>query len=157
MKQKLLMIITIAFFALAFQGFSQERVKMKTQLVEYGENVKAPLTADELSKLKEVYGDKLNKYVLSNPQRVKDFKHLLRNRLIIKKMPKLKDNSKYTNLSEVELFNNYNPDLKRDTSFNLSTFNPLKYNLEFFRMGSIIYKIDGTDYYISIKTQNLKK
>jgi len=108
--------------------------------------------------LKEVYQDKLDKYILSQPHRVKGFKHLLRNRLVIKKMPSLKkQDDKYTLLSDVDLFDSYNKNLKRDKSFDINTFNPLKYNLEFFRVGSVIYKIDNTEYYIVIKSQNLKK
>jgi hypothetical protein len=62
-----------------------------------------------------------------------------------------------TLLSTVGLFNNYNKELKRDQSFDINTFNPLKYNLEFFKVGSAIYRIDNTQYYIVIKAQNLKK
>ena len=107
--------------------------------------------------LTEVYQDKLEAYVLSKPQKVKNLKHLLRNRIVIKEITNLKDDDKYTLLSEIELFDIYNKNLKRDASYNKATFNPLKYNLEFYRIGSIIYKIDGTTYFIIIKPQTFKK
>ena len=158
MKLKIPHLILILFVMLSCQAIAQKNHKLRTQPVQYQENVEAPLTVKELALLREVYQDKLEKYVLSNPQRIKDFKHLLRNRLIIKKMPQLnKESDKFTLLSSIPLFNNYNTNLVRDESFDINTFNPLKYNLEFFRIGSIIYKIDNTDYFIVIETQNLKQ
>lgn len=157
MRLKILFTLLFGFVMFTQQVTAQTKKKQKTQLVKYDKNVDAPLTAKELAMLKEVYQDKLDKYVLSNKQRVKDFKHLLRNRIVIKELPNITDDSKYTLLSTVKLFNSYNPNLKRDDTFNSSTFNPLKYNLDFFRIGSIIYKIDNTNYYIIIKSQTNKK
>ncbi|WP_397362100.1 hypothetical protein [Olleya sp. R77988] len=157
MKLRILFTLLFGFLMFSQQGTAQTKKKQQTQLVKYDKNVDAPLTVKELAMLKEVYKDKLDKYVLSNKQRVKDFKHLLRNRIVIKKMDNITDDSKYTLLSNVELFNSYNSELKRDETFDISTFNPLKYNLEFFRIGSIIYKIDNTNYYIIIKSQTYKK
>lgn len=154
------LLLLVSFFAVVFTAQNvnaQSNRKLKTQPVNYGDNVEAPFTAKELSMLKEVYQDKLEEYVLSKPNRVKDFKHLLRNRLLIKKMPNTNYQSKVKLLSTISLFNNYNSDLKRDKVFDISTFNPLKYNLEFFRVGAVMYKIDNTDYYIIIEPQNLKK
>ncbi|WGD33838.1 hypothetical protein [Olleya sp. YS] len=157
MRLKLLFTLLFGFVMFTQQGTAQTKRKLQTQLVNYDKNVDAPLTAKELAMLKEVYQDKLEEYVLSNAQRVKDFKHLLRNRLVIREIPNVTDESKYTLLSSVKLFNNYNPDLKRDDTFNSSTFNPLKYNLGFFTSGSSIYKIDNTNYFIIIKPQTTKK
>ena len=41
-----------------------------------------------------------------------------------------------------------------DTSYNPSTFNPLKYNLKFFGKGQSIYRIGNTNYFITIKSQH---
>ncbi|RAJ11801.1 hypothetical protein [Olleya aquimaris] len=157
MKLRLLFPLLFGFVMFTQQGTAQTKKKLQTQLVKYDKNVDAPLTAKELAMLKEVYQDKLQKYVLSNKQRVKDFKHLLRNRIVITEIPNMTDDSKYTLLSKVKLFNNYNPNLTRDETFNSSTFNPLKYNLGFFTSGSSIFKIDNTNYYIIIKPQTIKK
>lgn len=154
------LLLLVSFFAVIFTAQNvnaQGNRRLKTQPVNYGDNVEAPFTARELSMLKEVYQDKLEEYVLSRPVRVKDFKHLLRNRLLITKLPHYNANSKVTLLSTVSLFNNYNKELKRDQVFDINLFNPLKYNLEFFKVGSVIYRIDNTEYYIVIKAQNLKK
>ncbi|MBB3124708.1 hypothetical protein FHS04_002231 [Mesoflavibacter sabulilitoris] len=153
-------LLLISFFAIVFtvqNVNAQNNRKLKTQPVKYGDNLEAPFTAKELGMLEEVYQDKLEKYVLSRPQKIKDLKHLLRNRLLITKLPHYNSKSKVTLLSTVGLFNNYNKELKRDQSFDINTFNPLKYNLEFFKVGSAIYRIDNTQYYIVIKAQNLKK
>lgn len=157
MKLRLLFTLLFGFMMFMHQGTAQTKKKQQTQLVKYDKNVDAPLTAKELAMLKEVYQDKLDKYVLSNKQRVKDFKHLLRNRIVITELPNITDDSKYILLSSVKLFNNYNQNLKRDDTFNSSTFNPLKYNLRFFTTGSSMYKIDNTNYYIIIKPQTTKK
>lgn len=135
-------------------SIAQQKLKQTPKIVKYKENVKAPLTAKELANLKEVYADKLNEYVLSKPNRLKDFKHLLRNRIQIQEMPKLIQHSeKFSLLSEAGLFNSYNKSLKADTSFNINTFNVLKYNLQFYNNGTKIYRIDNTNYFIIIKSQ----
>jgi hypothetical protein len=157
---RLSVFYTLLFGLLLFsqQSEAQTEQKAKTQLVKYNKNVEAPLTASEMAMLKEVYQDKLQTYVLSYPQRVKDFKHLLRNRVSIEKITSLVGNTaKYKLLSEVGLFNNYNKNLVADTSYDASTFNVLKYNLQFFGVGSSIYRIDNTEYFIIIKSQNNRK
>lgn len=124
--------------------------------VTYGSNVNAALSAKEKLQLEEVYGDKLNDYVLSKPQRLKDIKHILRNRIEYKRIPNPKDQKPCPLLSEIPLFNNYVPDLKRDQLFNPETFNPLKYQLNFYARGSYMYRVDNTDYFILIKSQHQK-
>lgn len=157
MTPRILLALLFGFVMFTQNGTAQTQKKQSTQLVKFGKNVDAPLTAKEMSMLKEVYQDKLDEYVINRPRKVKNLKHLLRNRIVIKEIHNIKDDNKYTLLSKVELFDHYNKDLKRDVVFDKATFNPLKYNLEFFRMGSIIYKIDGTNYFIIIKPQTYKK
>ena len=149
MTLRIFLALLFGFVMFTQNGTAQTQKKQNTQLVKFGKNVDAPFTAQELSMLTEVYQDKLEAYVLSKPQKVKNLKHLLRNRIVIKEITNLKDDDKYTLLSEIELFDIYNK--------NKATFNPLKYNLEFYRMGSIIYRIDGTNYFIIIKPQTFKK
>lgn len=145
----------VCFFTLNIAyGNAQQKKQPPLKLVKYKDNVKTPLTMKERSMLEEVYADKLERYVLSRPSRLKDLKHLLRNRIEIKLMPDLVEyTQKYKTLSEAGLFNSYNKNLKFDTSFNAETFNPLKYNMEFYGRGSRIYRIDNTNYFIIIKSQ----
>jgi hypothetical protein len=134
---------------------SQNNPKQKPlQHVVYNDNVDAPLTAGELQKITEVYGEHAEEDILSKPQRLKDTKHILRNRVEIIEAPG-KDLSSFTNLSTVPLFNHYNKNLSRDVSFNASTFNPLKYQFNFYsREGSKTYRFDNSPYLITIKSQN---
>lgn len=154
MKFKILYVFAILFSLNSFNGEAQSRNKQALTIVKYKDNVKAPLNSNELKMLKEAYADKLDDYVLSKPQRLKDFKNLLRNRIVIKKISNITNSSKYKTLSQAGLFDAYNKNLSLDTSYNPNTFNPLKYNLQFFGRGSAMYKIDNTDYFIIIKSQH---
>ena len=122
-------------------------------VVVYDENVNDPLTSDELLKIKEVYGDRAENDILSHSQRLKDVKNILRNRVEIVDAGD-KDMSSFTKLSQVELFNDFTPNLSRDLNFNPSDFNPLKYKFDFYSRNSAIYSVDNTIYYIVIKSQH---
>jgi len=100
--------------------------------------------------LQEEYGDMLYNNVLNNPQRLKDIKNLLRNRVSVVELPNFK--KEVTLLSQVPLFNNYNKKLRRKR-FKKDTFNPLKYNFDFYSKGTKMYRVDRTNYYIVIKSQ----
>ncbi len=155
MRLRILYFLLVVFSLNAFNSEAQNQRKQALTLVKYKENVKAPLNAAETKMLQEVFSNRLNEYVLNNPQRLKDFKHLLRNRIEIRSMPELVgNNDKYQTLSQVGLMNSYNENLKLDTTYNPSTFNPLKYNLKFFGKGGAIYRIDNTNYFIIIKSQH---
>ena len=158
MKIKLPVLLVFGMcILLSHTSYSQtKQIKQTLTTVSYGENVDAPLTVKELKQLQEVYGDKLNDYVLSKPQRLKDIKHLLRNRIEIKMISNTRDQKKSLMLSEVPLFNYYQSDLKRDTSFNPQNFNPLKYLFNFYSLETHMYRVDNTNYYIIIKSQHLQ-
>ena len=136
-------------------SFSQSNQKQKPlQHVVYNDNVDAPLTANELAQIVEVYGEHAEEDILSKPQRLKDVKHILRNRVEIIELPG-KDLSSFENLSAVPLFNHYNKGLSRDASYNPSTFNPLKYQFNFYsREGSKTYRFDNSQFLVIIKSQN---
>ena len=124
-------------------------------IVNYDDNVKAPLSQKELSQIKEVYAEYTDQYVLEKPQRLKDIKNILRNRVEIKLITNSKEVKPCPLLSQVTLFNNYNKALKRDVGFNPQSFNPLKYNFKFYGLETAMYKVDNTNYYIIIKSQHL--
>ncbi|WP_299254261.1 hypothetical protein [uncultured Lacinutrix sp.] len=155
MKFKLLYSFALLFAISIFSVTAQSSKMQPLKLVKYNDNVKAPLTSQELSFLKEVYADKLDAYVLDRPQKLKDLKNLLRNRIVIKEMPELVGNTeKYKTLTDAGLFNAYNSELVFDTSYNKNTFNILKYNLEIHGRGSRIYRILNTDFFIVILSQH---
>jgi hypothetical protein len=121
--------------------------------VKYKANIDAPLTSVELEKIKEIYQEATKEQVLERPMHLKRIKHLLRNRIRIIKIDIAEKQRSCPLLSEIELFDHYNKNLKRDLVFNKETFNPLKYNFEFFASVPKIYRVDGTNYYIQIKSQ----
>ena len=130
--------------------------KQPLSLVEYNENVEQPLTSKELSQIKEVYGIRTKELILDKPQRLKDVKNLLRNRVVIKKYSNPRDQKACPKLSEVEMFDYYVKDLKRDLAFNPATFNPLKYKFNIYGLSGEMYRVDNTDYFIIIKSQHQK-
>jgi hypothetical protein len=116
--------------------------------------VNAPLTSAELGLITEVYGVTANDNILDKPQRLKDIKNILRNRVEIKEIPKASDQKDCTLLSEVSLMDYYVVDLQRDTNFNPQNFNPLKYLFNYYSYGTHMYRVDDTNYFIIIKSQH---
>lgn len=150
-------LVTLIFGLLSLNGIAQTNdQRQPLAIVEYNENVNAPLSANEKLQLTAVYGDKLQEYILSKPQRLMAIKNILRNRIEIIELADRKDQKECTLLSEVSLFNYYVPELKRDIVFNKNTFNPLKYNFSFYSRGSHMYRVDNTNYFILIKSQHKK-
>ena len=148
--KKILLLLTI--FILAFNGYGQNH----KSTIQFPENVDKPLTKKEKIMIKEVYQSKAKEIVFSKQDYLKDIKHLLRNRITIYIDNNVKTQKKCKLLSEVPLLNTYNKNLKRDTKFDISTFNPLKYQLDFFARGTYLYRIDGTNYFIQITSQYRK-
>lgn len=136
-------------------SFSQtNRLQKNQKIVQYNSNVDKPLTNSEMAKINEVYGSTANKNIFTKPQRLKDVKNILRNRVEIKNIPNPSDQKKCTLLSEVPLMDYYVNDLKRDTTFSPEKFNPLKYLFNFYSYGSHMYRVDNTNYFIIIKSQH---
>lgn len=122
-----------------------------SKTVIFDSNVDAPLNGIEKEMLTDVYGETLHKNVLDNPQRLKSIKNILRNRVEILKMSHYPKD--YKLLSKVPLFDKYNSSLKREV-FSKSTFNPLKYNFDFYAKQTQVFRVDNTNFYIIIKSQN---
>jgi len=101
-------------------------------------------------RIREVYGDYLQEVKRVDPERLIYLNQLVKERISIVTIPRTAD-EKYAKLSEFNLFNIYNPDLKRDEVIDVTHFNPLKYDLTFFARTIMIYRIDGTDYVIFIQ------
>ena len=106
-------------------------------------------------KIKELYADKTEQIAQNEPDRIKALNDLLDNRIKIIESP-IVGEDKFIKLSSVGLLNKYNPNLKRDVIFDINSFNPLKYNLNFFSLKTEIYRIDNTDYILTIEPQSIK-
>lgn len=106
-------------------------------------------------KITEVYGEKTQEVFQNDPERLSLLTDLLDNRIKLIESP-IVGEDKYIKLSSVPLLNKYNPNLTRDAVFDINTFNPLKYNLNFFTTEIQIYRIDNTDYLIVIDSQKQK-
>ncbi|WP_452218460.1 hypothetical protein [Lacinutrix undariae] len=156
MKIKFHRLMVLVICALSSNiTFSQSNsLKQNIPLVKYDANVNAPLTILETNFIKEVYGEKANAYVFNRPQRVKDIKNLLRNRVVIMDVPNERDQKKAPLLSQVPLFDYYVKNLKRDMVFNAQTFNPLKYLFNVNGLEGKMYRVDNTNYFILIKSQH---
>ena len=120
-------------------------------IVDYPDNIRLPFTNLEIQKLKYIYGDQLKKYVLDKPSRVKDIKHILRNRVVIQNED-VKDISNYPLLSTVSIFDVFNNSIQFPL-FDKENFNPLIYNFNFNSKTRLIYRVDNTNYLIVIKSK----
>ena len=141
----------ILFFP--FLSISQTIKKQPIPLVNYTENVNKPFSPREINMLKEVYKDDFDRYVMNDPNLARALKHLLRNRIVIKELPEYKKIEKYKNLPTISL-NNEDRHLKKGAFFNTNLFNPLKYKIPFFSRKIQLFKIENTNYYITIKPQH---
>lgn len=154
LKLPSLLVVGFTLFFINHSVAQTRSNKQSLSRVVYYENVDEPLNSKELSQIIEVYGDKAEEDILSRPQRLKDVKNILRNRVEITQHPG-KDLSVYKKLSQVPLFTAYISNLKRD-SFSVAEFNPLKYQFNFYSKNSFItyYWVDNTNYLIAIKPQH---
>ncbi|WP_028871186.1 hypothetical protein [Psychroserpens burtonensis] len=151
MNPKFLFPLILIFTLLVSTSlFSQSR-KQKT--IHYNANVSAPLMSSELGWITEVYSSTAHENILDKPQRLKDIKNILRNRVEIKNIPNPSDQKECALLSEVPLMNYYVSDLQRDANFNPQNFNPLKYLFNFYSRGTQMYRVDNTNYFIIIESQ----
>ena len=123
----------LLMLALSFNGFAQTSTK------------------SSLEKIQEVYGSYWNEVIKVDNDRQKGLTDLLETRTEIYE-EKYFEGEKYEKLSSVSLFNKYNSDLKKDEVFDVNTFNILKYDINFFSSRDKIYRIDGTNYIVYIKS-----
>ncbi len=55
------------------------------------------------------------------------------------------------NISNLELDTKHNPNQQIDLVYDLKTFNPLKYKIEFFPQKTVVYKLGNTQHYMLIQ------
>lgn len=148
--KRLLTVLALILIPLCVLG-QKSKQRNPLPLAIYNDNVKMPLTANERAQIIEVYGDSADKYVFSNPHRLKSIKHILRNRVEIKLITDDNNKKACPKLSEVDVFEGIDSDVNK--TFNPNSFNPLKYNFNFYSRAAGIYQVDNTNYYIIIKSQ----
>ncbi len=153
MKLHILIVFAVSIFAYQNVKSQAKTYQQPLTIVTYNDNVNAPFIAAEWAKMQEVYGESLQKEILDRPQRVKDIKNILRNRVEIRQFNNVEVKS-CPLLSAVPLFDNYVSNLTRDINFRPKDFNPLKYEFNFYGTGASMYKVDNTNYYIIIKSQH---
>ena len=107
-------------------------------------------------KIIEVFADKAQELVVSNPDRLAIYNDFLENRVKVIESQKSGDD-KFIKLSSVSLMNKYNATLTRDLVFDPNNFNPLKYALDILPKTTMIYRVDNTNYLIVIQPQTLNK
>ena len=154
MKTYFIYILFIGVFSYNCNSQNTNHLYLPLEVVQYETNVNAPFSANELLQLNQVYGASLDKEILSRPNRVLSMKNLLRNRIVIENRSNPKDQKKCTLLSEVPLFDAFVSTLQRESVFNPQEFNPLKYTFSFYSQGEHMYQVDGTDYFIIVKSQH---
>ena len=138
-------------------ALAQSNNNRQQSIVVFKDNVNAPLTFDERKKIEEVYGEHMYKEILNRPNRLKSIKNILRNRVEIMELNDPSSQKQCEPLSSVPVFNVFVKDLKRDSFFNKATFNPLKYAFPFYGRHPAMYRVDGTNTYIYIKSQFSKQ
>ncbi|WP_121667753.1 hypothetical protein [Mesonia aquimarina] len=108
--------------------------------------------------VEEAYGDKAQELIYDHPIRLKTIRDILLNRVLIVETS-FEIPSTYKKLSSIEVLP-YNKNLQRN-KFNIETFNPLKYKIDFYNKKENQYiHIDGTQFYMIIEkfeAENLNK
>lgn len=82
------------------------------------------------------------------------FKDLFENRLIYKIVDDgISKKKEFQMLSDITLNTTYNSNLSRDNSFNPTSFNPFKYNFNFYSKSIQVVKLENTNYVMVIYPQ----
>ncbi|TSJ42512.1 hypothetical protein [Fluviicola chungangensis] len=115
-----------------------------------GQTVTQQLTSEEIAnRVAYVHG---SDFVMTNPTLVTALGNVMTNRIEYGISPQM-ENEKYPLLSSFPLMAKANPTIQGAdfANFNLSTFNPLVYNLEFFSDKIQVIRIDNTNYIMVVK------
>jgi len=150
---KILLINMLAFFSVFFckmdyNALKEDRHKCKV--------VEISSYSDEQIKsfIIEVFGNQSDELVFnSSSRRYEMIKDFLNNRFKIEYRPEYNGKG-FKLLSSLGLNNKYNNALVMDSVIEISTFNPLKYNFEMNSKEKNIYRVDNTDYIITILPTN---
>lgn len=97
------------------------------------------------SRIAEVYGSSLSQILAHDNQRLTVLNQLINERIQIIDQDSVSAKLKFPALNAQPIFNKYVPTLSIDAVYNPVTFNPLKYDLNFFEWGDRGYWINGTN------------
>lgn len=114
----------------------------------FGQIPTQQLTSEEISnRVAYVHG---NDFVINNPTLVAAFGKVMTDRIEYRTAEQA-ESEKYPLLSSFPLMTKVNPTIQVDfANFNVNTFNPLVYNLEFFSNQTQVFRIDNTSYIMVI-------
>ena len=154
MKTRFLTFLFCVFICSIIHGQNIAYLNQDPQPIRFNSNTKASLNNAELVKLKEVYGAALRTEILDRPTRVLAIKEILRNRVVLREISDPNRQKPCPMLSDIPLFNAFVSNLKIDAVFNPNTFNPLKYDFRYHRPGYQLFRVDNTNYFITIKPQD---
>jgi hypothetical protein len=96
-------------------------------------------------RIAEVYGNSLSQILAHDNQRLTVLNQLLKERIQIVDQDSASAKEKFPALYAQPIFNKYVPSLTVDAAYNAASFNPLKYDLDFFQWGDRGYWINGTN------------
>ena len=136
----------------SYDMVAQKAQNVQHKVVSNKSNLDSPLTAKEKNMIIEAYGiEAAEKYVFNKPQRLKDIKDILRNRVALLVLSN-KNLDKLQKLSEVPLFDSYRS-IERDVIIDKNNFNPLKYIFDFYGKENQYISVDNTQLVIFITSQ----
>lgn len=121
--------------------------------LSFGQTITQQLNPEEISnRISQVFG---NDFVLNNPTLVTAFGEVMTQRIEYRMVEQNPD-EKYVLLSSFLLNTKVNQALQgvNPESFNVNTFNPLAYLIEFFSNKAQMIRIDNTDYVMVIHPRN---
>ena len=126
-------------------------ILLQFSTLSYGQTTtQQQLTPEQIiSRVAYVHG---NDYVANNPTLVSAWGKVMTNRIEYL-VAEQDQNEKFPLLSSIPLMTKSNPAVQGADfeNFNVNTFNPLTYNLDFFSDRTFVYRIDGTEYLMIIK------
>ena len=145
---KLLMMTTILTVFCCLTSFQSHRTATYENTI--ADVLQSRYTKSQIdSFIREIFADYADDLVFNSTSgRLKLITEFL-NRVEVASKPEFAG-KKFTLLSELQLQNKYNKDLKRDQHIDPGKFNPLKYNFPMVSKSKMFYRIDNTDLLIII-------
>lgn len=139
-----LLLTTLCAFAFTFFGNTQSLGQLQDQTI-------TPESHDYSTKIAFVYG---SQFLEHNPDLVDALVILLRDRIAYQFEVAAPD-EKFPKLSSFPLMNKVNPSIHapNPAAFDVTTFNPLIYDWNFFFDRIQVFRIDGTDYLMIVQPQ----
>lgn len=107
--------------------------------------------------VREAYGEKADELVFDRSSRLKTLKNLFANSFIfVENGHGIAVPEYFPELSTVPLVKRYNSALTRN-SFDPNTFNPFKYEFNFYSKERQFFHVDGTNYFIIIEPFQIRE